>query len=307
MEDKVPGLRDGYHPTVLLKEVLDALAQPKGGVRDALVLDATLGDGGHAKEILKRGGKVVGIDVDPQALIRVRQRFSDLGFGKERYKLILGNFRNLNILVEQTEPNLKFDGVLFDLGVSKYQLESPQRGFSFAKMGPLDMRMDPSLTVKALDLVNGLNKGELRELFSKLGEEKYSKRLADALVLARSVKRFESTTELSNLIEKTLGRREKIHPATRVFQAIRIAVNDELNALQETLPQSLEALKAGGLVLVISFHSLEDRIVKNTFKFWEHERRGEVLTKKPIVPTEEEIRENPRSRSAKLRIFKKKI
>lgn len=290
---------EGYHKSVFLGKILEALDT------DGWVLDATLGDGGHSLEILKAGGRIVGIDVDPQALIRVSQRFDREEINKEQYRLILGNFRNLNILVKQTEPDIQFKGVLFDLGVSSLQLENPRRGFSFSKEGPLDMRMDPSLGVKALDLINALNKGELNELFSKLGEEKYFKKLADALVRARSVRRIESTTQLADLIEKVIGSREKIHPATRVFQALRIAVNDELNALREALPQALEVLESGGLVLVISFHSLEDRIVKDTFKSWEQAEEGKIISEKPIVPSEEEVTSNPRSRSAKLRIFQK--
>ncbi len=265
-------------------------------------MDATLGDGGHSIEILKREGKVVAIDVDPQALARAHQRFEDLGINKERYKLVLGNFRNLNSL---TKTSLEFDGVLFDLGVSSLQLDSPLRGFSFSKSGPLDMRMDPALGVKALDLVNGLNKGELNELFIKLGEEKHSRKLADAVVFARGVGKIETTLQLADIIEKTVGRKGKIHPATKVFQALRMAVNDEPGALEEALPQGFGKLKGGGKILIISFHSLEDRIVKNTFKKWEEEGLGKIETDKPIVPNPEEVFENPRSRSAKLRIFKK--
>lgn len=293
---------EGYHKSVLVEEIMDALVPPGGGMRNALVLDATLGDGGHSIEILKREGKIVAVDVDPQALTRVRQRFGGLGINKERYKLVLGNFRNLNSL---TETSLEFDDVLFDLGVSSLQLDSPLRGFSFSKDGPLDMRMDPDLGVKALDLVNGLNKGELNELFIELGEEVHSKRLADAVVFARGVEKIESTTKLADIIEKTVGRVGKTHPATKVFQALRMAVNDELGALEEALPQGLFKLRPGGKILVISFHSLEDRIVKNTFKKWEEEGLGKIETDRPVVPKEDEVLENPRSRSAKLRIFKK--
>lgn len=286
----------GYHKSVLLGEIVEALA-----IRDAWYLDTTIGDGGHSIEILKRGGKVVGIDVDPQALKRVQVRFEEAGIDKSKYKLLQGNFRDLKNLVSKT----KFAGAIFDLGVSSLQLETPQRGFSFSKEGPLDMRMDPKLQVKALDLVDGLNKGELDELFSKLGEEKHSKRLADALVRARQVKPIETTTELAGIAEKTLGRKGRINPATKVFQALRIAVNDELNALSQALPQALEVVEKNGRILVISFHSLEDRIVKNLFKQWQYRGLGQVLTKKPIRPTVLEIRQNPRARSAKLRIFQK--
>jgi len=195
-----------------------------------------------------------------------------------------------------------------DLGVSSLQLGSPERGFSFARSGPLDMRMDPTLQVRALDLVNGLHAGELYELFNKLGEERFARKIADTVVLARKLKRIESTQELADLVAKVYGRRkqqEKIHPATRVFQALRIAVNDELNALKEGLPQILKEIEKNGVILVISFHSLEDRIVKNAFREWQDRGLGQALTKKPIVAGELEIATNPRSRSAKLRIFKK--
>ena len=251
---------EGYHKSVLLREAVDAL-----NVRDAWYLDCTLGDGGHSIEIIKRGGKVVGIDVDPQALERVQKRFKDGGISEDRYKLVQGNFRDAKNLIEkQTELRQKFAGAIFDLGVSSLQLESPERGFSFLKKGPLDMRMDPTLAVSALDLLNALSRKELYELFLKLGEEKYSWRLADALVSARQVKPVVNTLELARLIEKTVGRKDKIHPATKVFQALRIAVNDELRAFEEGLNQVKDLIEKNGYIVVISFHSLEDRIVKNT-------------------------------------------
>jgi len=291
---------EGYHKSVLLREAVDAL-----NVRDAWYLDCTLGDGGHSIEIIKRGGKVVGIDVDPQALERVQKRFKDGGISEDRYKLVQGNFRDAKNLIEkQTELRQKFAGAIFDLGVSSLQLESPERGFSFLKKGPLDMRMDPTLAVSALDLLNALSRKELYELFLKLGEEKYSWRLADALVSARQVKPVVNTLELARLIEKTVGRKDKIHPATKVFQALRIAVNDELRAFEEGLNQVKDLIEKNGYIVVISFHSLEDRIVKNTFKQWEFVGAGEVLTKKPLIPTEEEVTNNPRARSAKMRVFR---
>ncbi|MDD5147119.1 MAG: 16S rRNA (cytosine(1402)-N(4))-methyltransferase RsmH [Candidatus Daviesbacteria bacterium] len=302
---------EGYHRSVLLKEAVDALV-----VRDGRwYLDLTVGDAGHSIEIIKRGGKVVGIDVDPQVLKRVQRRFKDLGITEDKYKLILGNFRDLKNLVSQTELRQKFAGAIFDLGVSSLQLESPERGFSFGKSGPLDMRMDPSLNVEASDLVNSLTRKELYELFSKMGEEKYSWAVAGALVLAREVSPITNTLELAGIVERVVGgRRRKIsagkisagkHPATRVFQALRIAVNDELNALKEGLSNSLDLIEKDGRIAVISFHSLEDRIVKNTFKTWEIAGVGQVLTKKPIVPNDAEAAENPKSRSAKMRVFKK--
>ena len=294
---------EGYHEPVLLREVIESLRVGN----DEWYLDCTLGDGGHSLEILKLGGRVVGIDVDPEALKRTQERFSKLGIEQSRYILIQGNFRDIKNLISQTEPgNLKVSGILIDLGVSSLQLGSPQRGFSFSRNGPLDMRMDPSLQVSALDLINGLNKGELNELFSKLGEEKYARAISDALVLKRQVGQIETTEQLARVVEKAVRRKkESIHPATRIFQALRIAVNDELNALREVLPQALEVIEKDGHILVISFHSLEDRIVKNNFKSWEDQGLGSVLTRKPITPSKEERMMNPRSRSAKLRAFKK--
>lgn len=290
---------EGYHRSVLLREAIDAL-----DIQDAWYLDCTLGDGGHTLEILKRGGKVVGIDVDPEALARTRKRLGDLGYlGKTI--LIQGNFRDVENLIQQTELREKFAGAIFDLGVSSLQLESPERGFSLAKKGPLDMRMDPTLRIRAMDLVNTLTRKELYELFFSLGEEKYSRRLARALVRAREVAPLGTTTELAEVVVRVVGGvRGKIHPATRIFQALRITVNDELDALREGLGKIKEVVEKNGHIVVICFHSLEDRIVKNTFKQWESADIGKVLTKKPITVSETEVRVNPRSRSAKMRVFK---
>ena len=299
-----------YHNSVLLREVIESL----GVEKEEWYIDCTLGDGGHSLEILKRGGKVYGIDADPESLIRVEKRFRDGGIEKGNYKLVQGNFRDIDILIkpastakrgEQTDKaDFKFAGAIFDLGVSSLQLESPERGFSFGKMGPLDMRMDPSLGVRAWDLVNNLERKELYELFYKLGEEKHSKRLADAIVSAREITPFETTTQLAMVLEKAVGgRKEKIHPATRVFQALRMMINDEINALEEGLGKIKEKIKKNGRINIISFHSLEDRIVKHTFRKWAELGLGQIKTKKPIVPSEQEVLKNPRSRSAKLRVF----
>ncbi len=252
----------------------------------------------------------------------MRKRFKDLGISEDRYKLIQGNFRDLKNListvslesgrVKQTDTGLKFAGAksnlagaIFDLGVSSLQLETPQRGFSFSKEGPLDMRMDPELKVRALDLINAGGRRELSELFNRLGEEKYSKRLADALISAREVIPITTTEQLAGIVERAVGRkRGEIHPATRIFQALRIAVNDELDALVEGLDQVIDLIQENGQIVVISFHSLEDRIVKLKFKKWEGEELGDIITKKPIVPTGLEVARNPKSRSAKLRVFR---
>lgn len=293
-----------YHPPVLLSEVLGFLRVKSGD----WYLDCTLGDGGHSLEIIKRGGLIFGIDQDPQALERTNKRFLDQGIKESSFVLKRGNFRNLKQLTKGYGP---FAGVVMDLGISTLQLQDTQRGFSFLREGPLSMKMDPDLGVSAKELVNVLNKGELYELFTKLGEEKHSKRIVDALDVSRKVRvqalgeGIQTTTELAQIIENAVGRKEKIHPATRVFLALRIAVNDELNALKEGLPQALEVLVENGLLIVISFHSLEDRIVKNIFKEWENSGLGQTLTLKPIVPRKEEVFINPQARSGKLRVFRK--
>lgn len=294
-----------YHEPVLLREIIEALEVKKG----KWYLDLTLGDGGHSLEILRLGGNVLGLDVDPEALERVRGRLGELerlgGLGE--YRLIQGNFRDIKNLLpaslgEQTET--KFAGVLFDLGVSSLQLENPERGFSFLKEGPLDMRMDPNLQIRALDLIHAGGRKELYELFNRLGEEKLARALGNALVRARALKPIKTTKELAELVENVVGRSKGgIHPATRAFQALRIAVNDELNALEEGLVLVKDLIQNHGRILVISFHSLEDRIVKFTFRKWEEEGMGKVITKKPILPNNDEVRENPRSRSGKLRVF----
>jgi len=220
------------------------------------------------------------------------------------WRLVKGNFKDLARIARENDF-VPVDGVLLDLGVSFYQLKTPERGFSFNLEGPLDMRMDPDLKVNAADLINGLNKGELEELFWKLGEERSARRLAEAIVEDRRLKPISTCQQLVEIILKVKPRRGKIHPATQVFQALRMVVNDELNNLKEALPGALEILKTGGRLAVISFHSGEDRIVKYFFKEKAEEGKLKIITKKPIKPNWEEIKENPRSRSAKLRIGEK--
>lgn len=292
-----------FHAPVLVEEVTRFLGVKPG----AWFLDATVGDGGHALTILNHGGRVLGIDRDPEAIATARQRLTSYG-----QELILkqGQFSTLNRLAEEAGI-IPCSGILFDLGVSSHQLEDPKRGFSFRLAGPLDMRMDPSLAVTAADLINGLSKNELSKLFSKLGEERRSRRLADALVKRRRLRPIRTTDELARLIEESVGWRSgksrsfrdgKLHPATKVFLALRIAVNDELNELKKGLAQVEELVEVGGRVVVISFHSLEDRIVKEFFKKQANLR---MLSKKPVTPQEAEIEINPRARSAKLRAAEK--
>ena len=213
------------------------------------------------------------------------------------------NFQNLDQVAKQAQVG-QFSGIIFDLGVSSFMFETADRGFSFAKPGPLDMRMDQALQVTAADLLNALNEGELYELFSKLGEEPYARRIARDVIRYRVNKKFESTDELVNLVGKAHKNiKKEINPSTKVFMALRIAVNDELNALKEALPKASGLLKKGGRLVVISFHSLEDRIVKEYFKL---DQSLVVITKKPLTASEEELRQNKRSRSAKMRISEKK-
>ncbi len=287
-----------YHRTVMLSEVLDFLKVKPGD----WYLDATIGDGGHALGILKVGGRVIGIDQDPEALARTIKRLEFEGFKKNiDFKLSLGNFRDFDRLIEE---DILFSGGVLDLGVSTLQLKTAERGFSFALDGDLDMRMSPSLGVRAADLINILSKKELYELFKDYGEARLAYRIAEAVALARPITK---TTELTKIIEKVAGikKPDSIHPATQVFQALRIAVNDELGALAEVLPKLLIRLKSNSRLVIISFHSLEERIVKNSFKDLAQIGLGKILTKNPIEVSAMEVNINPRSRSAKLRCIEK--
>lgn len=304
---------NNYHTSVLLHETIEEL-RVKAGEQ---YIDATLGGGGHTFEILQRGGKVLGIDQDQEALDftekDLRFKIKDLPAGRQGLRigtdliLVKGNFKDIDRLARDNGVK-DVSGILFDLGVSSHQIDEPERGFSFQNDGPLDMRMDKDLNVKAADLIHILTKGELYELFTKLGEERFSRSIIASIIRARKIKKIETTTELAEIINKAVPYRQKgINPATRVFQALRIAVNDELNSLTEALPKALDLLGQNGRLAVITFHSLEDRIVKHQFKEWEEKGLGCIVTKKPIIPAEEEIEENSRSRSSKLRVFEKKI
>jgi len=292
---------NNYHTSVLLQESIDLLQVRQG----EQYVDATLGGGGHTIEIVKRGGKVLGIDVDKDALEYVEQRIknTELGIKKENITLAQGNFASIpTIAMEHGFESVS--GILFDLGVSSHQFDTPERGFSFQHDAALDMRMDRNLTVSAKDLVNGLGRSELAELFMKLGEEPFAKKVANQIVKARSFKPIETTAELASIVRSVIfSKSTATHPATRVFQALRIAVNDELNVLKDALANSLTVLRPGGRLVVITFHSLEDRIVKEDFKQFEKEKKGLIVTDKPMTPTAEEIQQNSRSRSAKLRGF----
>ncbi len=293
-----------YHTSVLLHETIDLVDVTQG----KRYIDATLGGGGHTNEILQRGGKVLSLDVDQDALDHVdKKRRAENGERRTKDNLTLarGNFKNIDKLAAENGFK-KVAGVVFDLGISSHHVDEGSRGFSLQKEAPLDMRMDKTLGVTAADLVNVLTKGELLELFSTYGEEPNAYAIARRIVNVRKVKRIETTTELADIVKSASHwSGSKIHPATRVFQALRIIVNDELGVLKEALPKALQLLDSGGRIVVISFHSLEDRIVKQTFREWERTGKGIILTKKPIVPSLEEIQNNSRSRSAKLRGFEK--
>ena len=293
------------HKSVLLDEAVGFLDVKRGET----YIDATLGAGGHTKKILERGGKVLGIDIDPKSITRVSRDFSvsikeeeGILSGKTPSLTITqGNFANLESIARKFGV-WETPGIVFDLGFSSIQLEEGGKGLSFQKDEPLDMRLDPRLGVTAADLVNGLNQRQLYELFSRYGEEPNSRHLARAISIARIKKKIETSGELARVIEKSSNRQGKIHPATRVFLALRIAVNDELVNLEKGLTQAASLLKSKGRLVVISFHSLEDRIVKNFFR-----GRGDlrILTARPIVPSREEVLDNPRSRSARLRVAEK--
>lgn len=295
----------------MVSEIINFLDIKGGG----WYIDCNLGGGGHTKEILKMGGKVIGIDLDIDAIREVAKNHNlkiDLVDNRfqavsENLILVQSNFSNIQTICSSFLHEILPKGILFDLGISSYQLETVSRGFSFQSNGPLDMRMDRSQQISAEDLVNGLYEKELAGLFWKYGEESFSKPIARKIIEYRSQKKIETIDELVNIIfsVKHQNKIKQIHPATKVFQALRIAVNDELTSLKEALPQSLEILQSGGKLAVISFHSLEDRIVKKFMKDKEEKHLVEIITPKPVTPTEEEIKNNPRSRSAKLRVAEK--
>ncbi len=291
------------HKPVMVEEVLGFL-RLKNGYR---VLDATVGCGGHAGYILRKilpDGLLIGIDRDNKSLEIAGK---NLGIPLNGARLIRSNFRDLDTVL-RNQGIEKVDAALFDLGISSYQLEDPKRGFSFERDGRLDMRMDRSQNLSAYDIVNRVKRGDLERIIRDFGQERYSRRVVNFIVEQRKNAPIASTGELADLIKKALGNRyrsQRIHPATRTFQALRIAVNKELENLEMTLVKVLEFLSPAARLSVISFHSLEDRIVKNRFREFKKAGLGSILTKKPVMAELNEIRENPRSRSAKLRVFEK--
>ena len=296
------------HQSVLAKEVMAYLLP--GPVRNDVsngagpgktIVDATVGLGGHSELILKEispEGKLIGIDRDKASLDLARGRLKAF----PNVLLIHDNFAHLGNILRSLKVD-RIDGILFDLGLSLFQLKDASRGFSFLKEGPLDMRMDLRDKQTAKDLVNQASEKELDHFFQEFGEERWHRRIAQRIVKARKRAPITTTTQLAELVTRAIPRATstRIHPATRIFQALRIALNQELEALDRAICQALDFLNPGARIVVISFHSLEDRIVKNRFREWERERRLILVTKKPVTPSPDELRENPRSRSAKLR------
>ncbi len=289
-----------YHTPVLLNEAVEGLSVKSGG----LYIDATIGGGGHTEEILRLGGRVLGIDQDIDAISHLEKKFeSEIKNGN--LMLVMGNFDEIYEIAD-TEKITNVQGILFDLGVSSHQIDDSGRGFSIRLDEPLDMRMSLDSDLTAKEIVNKWSEDALYEIFLKYGEESRSKVVANAIVQARSEKPIETTADLVNVITKVIPRTGDIHPGTRVFQALRIAVNHELISIRAGLEFGFKLLGEDGRMVVISFHSLEDRIVKLFFKEKEREGLGHILTKKPITSSDDEVRNNRRSRSAKMRVFERK-
>ena len=287
------------HVSVLLRETLEFL-----NVRpDGTYIDVTLGGGGHSEEILKRleNGKLLSIDRDPKAIEIAGARLERFG-GKLTIRH--GNFGQIDT-IHAASGLPQVDGVIADLGLSSIQLDDASRGFSFNQAGPIDMRMDTTAELTAADLVNHADERELADIFFKLGEERHSRRIARAIVKARP---YRFTTELAQVVTRAVPSRaglHQIHPATRSFMALRLAVNGELENLEQFLNKVLTVVRPGGRVVVLSFHSLEDRPVKQAFRSWHEQGQAIVLTRKVVRPGEEEVQTNPRARSAKLRAAEK--
>lgn len=287
-----------YHITVLAKEVVDFLnVKP-----DEKYIDATLGGGGHTWEVLNRGGKVLGIDADQDAVDYVERKWKiENRSWKEKLTLVRGNFRDLKEIARRNGFE-KVAGILFDLGTSRHQLKDLGRGFSFNVDEELDMRMEKNNPVTAKEVINTKSQKELYEIFTKFGEEKLAWTISETIVRARSLKPISKTSELADIVRKAKKTRGKIDAATKVFQALRIYVNDELENLKQALEQTIDILQPEGRLIAISFHSLEDRIVKNFLRTAENQNQMRIVTKKPVRASEEEIRVNPGARSAKMRV-----
>ena len=317
---------DTHHISVLCDKVIDFL-NPKS---DGVYIDGTVGLGGHSAAILEASapnGRVIGIDLDVEALTIAKDRLHVFG---ERYSLTNGNFAEMDALLETRHSVHAVDGILLDLGVSSLQLDAPHRGFSFNHTGPLDMRMSPRQVLNnereaeiltAMQVVNDSPLDVLVDIFKRYGEERFAKRIARRIIQTRRETPITTTTQLAEIVKRTVPEGvSKIHPATRVFQALRIHINAELENLEMGLDAAIQILKPGSCLCVITFHSLEDRIVKHRFQtcaracvcppktpicICEHTASLEILTKRPILPDAVEVQHNPRARSAKLRVARK--
>jgi len=297
------------HVPVLVREVLATLEPRPGGA----YLDCTVGGGGHAEAILEAAGppsRVVGIDRDPEAITVARERLGRFG---DRVRLVQGDFRELPRLISELRLE-GFDGVLFDLGISSLQLDDPSRGLRFSAEGPLDMRMDrESGGLAARELLHELSEMDLTRIIREYGEERWARQIARGIVNARSQGSLETTRDLAAVVARAIPRRfwpRRIHPATRTFQAVRIAVNQELTGLEEALEVATGHLNPGGRIAVISFHSLEDRVVKHLFRRLAAPGAVpgvRIITRRPVTPSPEERAQNPRARSAKLRGAERRI
>ena len=309
----------GFHHIPILRDTVVSLLAPQRG---GTFVDGTLGGGGHAEAVLERlpeGGRLYGIDRDGAAIEAASLRLARFG---EAFTAIRGNFFDMKRLLAG-QGVMEADGILLDLGVSSHQLDTPERGFSYHEDAPLDMRMDPSAPLSAYDVVNGYPAEALALIIREYGEERYAMRVANAIVREREKAPLDSTVRLAEIVKRAMpapARREQQHPARRTFQALRIEVNGELAGLSDALTDAHDLLRSGGVFAVITFHSLEDRIVKQAFKTFESpctcdprapictcgkKPTARMLTKKPIVAEEAELKENPRARSAKLRAIQK--
>lgn len=307
-----------HHVSVLLNECIEGLSIDKDGI----YVDGTLGGAGHSYEICKRldGGRLIGIDQDMNAINAAKERLKEFG---EKVTFVNDNFSNIKNILKELDIE-KVDGFLLDIGVSSHQLDEAGRGFSYMQDAPLDMRMDITKPLSAYEVVNEYSEEEINNVIFKYGEERWAKRIAQFIVEQRAQKPIETTFELVDVIKKAVpkgARKDGPHPAKRTFQAIRIEVNGELEILEHTVDDMTEVLNRGGRLCIITFHSLEDRIVKNAFRKQEnpctcpHEfpvcvcgkkPLAKVITRKPIVPSEEELEVNHRARSAKLRVLERK-
>ncbi|MDO9573084.1 MAG: 16S rRNA (cytosine(1402)-N(4))-methyltransferase RsmH [Candidatus Omnitrophota bacterium] len=295
-------LEEKFHIPAMLHEVIDYLALVPGQV----IVDATIGTGGHSFEILKSispGGKLIGIDRDEDSLNVCRQRLSDFNSSLE---LVHANFVDLDQVLAKLGVD-KIDGIIFDLGISTFQLKNAQRGFSFQEEGPLDMRLDKDSYISAYDLMNNLNESEISGILWNFGQERWHNRIARLLIQERAIQPIATTRQLADLVVRAIPHRYRkshyrIHPATRTFQAVRIAVNRELEIIESAIKKAVAILKTQARICVISFHSLEDRAVKQTFRQLKAEGLINIITPKPLTPLFSEIEANPSSRSSKFRV-----